>query len=70
MANLPDPLDVASEQAEYFLQMALQRHTQKPSKPSAQFCEDCDDAIPLLRQQLVSGCETCVSCQELRERRR
>lgn len=70
MANVPDPLDMAAEQAEYFLQMALQRHTRRPVKASAQFCEDCDDAIPLLRQQLVQGCETCISCQELRERRR
>ncbi|WP_373873659.1 TraR/DksA C4-type zinc finger protein [Pseudomonas rhodesiae] len=37
---------------------------------SAQFCEDCDDPIPLLRQQTIQGCATCVSCQGLRERRR
>jgi len=70
MANIPDPLDMASEQTEYLLQAALRRHANRPVKPSAQFCDDCGEAIPLKRQQLVQGCETCISCQELRERRR
>jgi len=70
MANVPDPLDMATEQAERFLQAALDRHARRPVRASAQFCDDCDEAIPLLRQQLVQGCETCTSCQELRERRR
>lgn len=70
MDNVADSLDRAAEQTEYLLQAALKRHASRPIKPSAQFCEDCDEAIPLLRQQLVQGCETCVSCQELRERRR
>lgn len=70
MANIPDPLDRAAEQSELFLQAALQRHLNKPTKPSAEFCEDCGDDIPLKRQQVVMGCETCIACQELRERRK
>lgn len=67
---MADIADLANEQADYFLQMSLQRQQRVVSKPSAQFCDDCDVPIPLLRQQSVAGCETCVSCQELRERRR
>lgn len=64
---MADEIDRANDQAEYFLQMSLQRQLRANAKPSAQICEDCDEPIPALRQQLVAGCETCVSCQELRE---
>ncbi|SED11782.1 transcriptional regulator, TraR/DksA family [Pseudomonas saponiphila] len=68
---MTDVIDIANDQAEYFLQVALDRRQRQASTAaSAEFCEDCDEPIPLLRQQKVRGCQTCVSCQELRERRR
>ncbi|MNM57683.1 hypothetical protein D3C81_688970 [compost metagenome] len=67
---MADAADLANEWAEYFLQLSLLRLGRRSVKPSAQFCDDCDEPIPLARQQLVEGCETCVSCQKLRERRR
>lgn len=67
---MADAADLANDQADYFLQMALQRQLRRSTKPSAQICEDCDEPIPVRRQQSAAGCETCVSCQELRERRR
>ncbi|PXX58519.1 transcriptional regulator, TraR/DksA family [Pseudomonas sp. LAMO17WK12:I10] len=67
---MADAIDLANDQAEYFLQVSLLRHARKVAKPSSQFCDDCDEPIPLARQQSVAGCETCISCQELRERRR
>ncbi|MCU0092237.1 TraR/DksA C4-type zinc finger protein [Pseudomonas koreensis] len=67
---MADAIDLANDQAEYFLQVSLQRHARKATKLSSQFCDDCAEPIPLARQQSVTGCETCVSCQELRERRR
>ncbi len=67
---MADEIDRANEQAEYLLQVALQRHLPKPTKPSAEFCVDCDDAIPRSRQLAAAGCETCITCQGLRERRR
>ncbi|MFV2944255.1 TraR/DksA C4-type zinc finger protein [Pseudomonas japonica] len=70
MDNFADPLDQAAEQSEIFLQVALQRHANRPLKPSAQFCEDCDEPIPLARQLAAPGCDTCIDCQDLRERRR
>lgn len=70
MADMSDIIDVANEQAEYFLQMALARRPRLTCAVSAQFCEDCGEPIPLLRQQAIRGCATCVNCQGLRERRR
>lgn len=67
---MSDIIDAANDQAEYFLQVALDRRQRPTCAVSAQFCDDCDESIPLLRQQTVQGCATCVSCQELRERRR
>ena len=66
-----DDIDRANDQAQYLLDMALQRARRVAStRQSAEFCEDCDGPIPLLRQQTIQGCATCVSCQELRELRR
>ncbi|MCK9799308.1 TraR/DksA C4-type zinc finger protein [Pseudomonas sp. MAFF 302030] len=66
-----DTVDTANDQADYLLQVALER-CQRPATgvASAEFCMDCDDPIPLLRQQTIEGCQTCVSCQGLREARR
>lgn len=68
---MADDIDRANEQADYLLQVALERR-QRPATgvASAEWCVDCDEPIPLLRQQTIQGCQTCVSCQGLRERRR
>lgn len=67
---MADIADIANEQAQYLLDAALQRRQALSARPSAAFCEDCDDPIPLLRQQTIQGCQTCVSCQSVREHRR
>ena len=67
---MADAVDSANDQVEYFLQLSVQRLARLPGKPSAQFCDDCGEPIPLARQQTVEGCDTCVDCQKLRERRR
>ena len=68
---MADDIDRANDQTQYLLDVAIHRSRYVPSsRVSAPFCEDCDEPIPLLRQQTITGCETCVSCQELRERRR
>ncbi|WP_338806876.1 TraR/DksA C4-type zinc finger protein [Pseudomonas chlororaphis] len=68
---MADDIDRANEQADYLLQVALERR-QRPATgvASAEWCVDCDEPIPLLRRQTIEGCQTCVSCQGLRERRR
>ena len=68
---MADEIDRANDQAQYLLDVALQRSRRVPSnRVSAQFCEDCEEPIPLRRQQSIEGCQTCVDCQGLREARR
>lgn len=70
---MADICDVAGEQADYLLQVALDRHHQRAAggkATSAEYCDDCGDAIPLLRREKVPGFRTCVDCQGLREVRR
>jgi phage/conjugal plasmid C-4 type zinc finger TraR family protein len=68
---MADEIDRANDQAQYLLDVALQRRRPAPSsRVSAQYCADCDDPIPLLRQQTIAGCQTCVDCQGLREAQR
>ncbi|MFW3895925.1 TraR/DksA C4-type zinc finger protein [Pseudomonas putida] len=67
---MADLVDIANERTEFHLELVLQRVTMRPVKPSAQFCEDCGDPIPLARQVAAPGCEACLDCQDLRERRR
>lgn len=31
--------------------------------PSAEFCQECDDPIPVARQKASPGCQYCVECQ-------
>ena len=38
------------------------------SRPSLEFCEDCDDTIPQKRRELVPGCTRCVECAEVHAR--
>ena len=68
---MADVIDTANDQADYFLQIALSRHPRPiTGMVSAEFCADCDEAIPVPRQKSVDGCQTCLDCQELRERGR
>ncbi|WP_310171200.1 TraR/DksA C4-type zinc finger protein [Pseudomonas extremaustralis] len=67
---MSDDIDIANEAAERFRLHALACRPRPTCSVSAQFCEDCGEPIPLLRQQTIQGCATCVSCQGLRERRR
>lgn len=68
---MADVIDTANDQADYLLQVALSRR-QRPATDvaSAEYCVDCGEPIPPLRRQTIQGCQTCVSCQGLRERRR
>lgn len=66
-----DVIDAANEQADYLLQVAITQHQRRTAghATSAEFCDDCDEAIPPLRREKMPGCQTCIDCQQLRERR-
>ena len=68
---MADIADLANDYVEEFLTRALvQRQRNLSAAVSAEFCVDCDEPIPLPRQQAIQGCETCVECQQLREMKR
>ena len=68
---MADIVDLANDYAEECLQRALeQRRVAATNAVSAEFCVDCDEPIPLLRQQKVEGCQTCIDCQHIREQRK
>lgn len=67
---MADLADIANERAEFYLDLALQKMALRPVGPGTQFCYDCGDPIPLDRQAAAPGCNACIDCQELRERRR
>jgi phage/conjugal plasmid C-4 type zinc finger TraR family protein len=50
------------------LDAAQQASLSKPSV-SALECEICGNPIPEKRRMAVQGCNTCIDCQQARERR-
>ena len=68
---MADVIDMANDQADYLLQVALDRRPRATaSAVSALDCAVCGGPIPEARRLAVRGCETCIECQALRERRK
>jgi len=66
---MADVIDRGNEQAEYLLEVALARRPQLPTGPSALDCESCGVDIPQARREAVPGCQTCIDCQTLIDKR-
>jgi len=45
----------------------LRARAMTPSGESAEFCDDCGEAIPERRRQALPGTRTCVACQSGRD---
>lgn len=60
---MTDTIDQAQHQSELILQHEIRQATHRTSMPTRTHCIDCDEPIPLLRQQKVAGCQRCVACQ-------
>ena len=39
-----------------------------PAGPSAEYCDECSEAIPERRRQALPGVRTCVVCQSVRDK--
>jgi len=62
--------DWIDESQEYQLRMLeehIARATKAPCSTSAQFCEDCETAIPEQRRKIIPGVQRCIECQEINE---
>ena len=59
------------EQMDATVNDALERARQAlPRGESAEYCEECDEAIPELRRKALPGVRYCVTCQEMLEKTR
>jgi phage/conjugal plasmid C-4 type zinc finger TraR family protein len=63
-----DPLDVAAEETTKQLEVALENRVTYTGV-SNEFCEDCDDEIPLARRLAGVDAKKCVYCQTKAERK-
>lgn len=67
-----DILDQACELEQKQTAMALTNHF-KANKAkfvvSQKFCISCDAEIPEARQKAIQGCQYCVYCQQIEEKR-
>lgn len=68
---MSDVIDVANDHADYLLQLSIAQHQRRTAgqATSAEFCEACGDDIPQARRLAAPGCQLCIDCQQLRERR-
>ncbi|MBL8370037.1 MAG: TraR/DksA family transcriptional regulator [Burkholderiaceae bacterium] len=71
---MTDEIDRATERTEELISDALAEQARragfagKTAADSAEYCDDCGDAIPAARRAAVPGCLLCVSCQAAHER--
>ena len=63
-----DIADEASEMQAMYNRLALASIV-RPSGESADYCEDCDEPIPLARRKAIKGVKRCVDCQTLYEKK-
>lgn len=45
----------------------MRARSRLPTGDSAEFCEECEVAIPLARREAVPGVRFCVACQSERD---
>ncbi|BAU47413.1 conjugal transfer protein TraR [Sulfurifustis variabilis] len=64
---MADQIDIAHERIEQQLAESLSQRVRYKGK-SARRCADCGEPIPDVRRRSVPGVQTCVICQEVRER--
>lgn len=63
-----DIADIAQNQIEHDLLVAMQNHPSNPDAESLTHCLECGDEIPQARREAIPGCELCVDCKSIRER--
>ena len=62
-----DQIEVSTSEA---IERARLRARVASTVPSAEFCAECDEAIPEARRQAIPGVQLCVDCQSGRDKAR
>ncbi len=61
---MADICDEAQADNEYFNKMAVKNAiAQNYPGESLEYCEDCEEKIPVGRRKAMPGCTRCVQCQ-------
>lgn len=67
------PIDAASEQEEFNLNLAMQKHREQAKQTlgvmSAMECVECGNEIPEARRRAIQGVQRCVVCAGIFERK-
>ena len=66
---MADEADIGNEEAQRLLDMALAARVIAPERESATECGECMEPLPKARQEAVRGCQLCVDCQGIADRR-
>ncbi|ARC92816.1 molecular chaperone DnaK [Vibrio coralliilyticus] len=70
---MTDLIDHANGTETQFTEVALAnqllRASQNAEKESAFHCQECGEQIPEARREASKGCQLCIDCQSLVERR-
>jgi phage/conjugal plasmid C-4 type zinc finger TraR family protein len=64
-----DNIDKANDLAQRELESILKNRKPRFIGESATHCQDCGEPIPEKRRQLLAGCQLCVDCQSLIEKK-
>lgn len=65
---MSDIVDIAVELQATLNSTAI-KNRKKETRPSAMYCKDCGDEIPLQRRLAVFGVQRCIHCQTEYERK-
>lgn len=66
---MADDMDRVQQHVAEELARNLAKVTCRPLMVSAFFCEECDGEIPAERRAAVAGVQTCITCQDINERK-
>ncbi|HEJ0402632.1 TPA: TraR/DksA C4-type zinc finger protein [Serratia marcescens] len=65
---MADLMDYEQERQALVLEAQIINARKSSALPSAFVCEECDAPIPAARRAAVPSVDTCVSCQQIREK--
>lgn len=63
-----DPIDISTDRSEAEREAIIANRIRYAGISRLE-CIDCDDDIPQRRREAIPGCQRCIDCQEIHDRR-
>lgn len=70
MNRQADLIDQATANIDAEMSYIVQRHAQRKRAVKTDYCEECGEFIPLIRQEATGGTDHCAECLSIKERKR